>query len=99
MAEATRKAKVAKEMAGCGISLRISETKWKGMGSRTLQGSEKVVNVGNEEVQQGGVAIMMSVGAKRALMVDAYQQEDHLCTTVVLVGFSPGSGHHIHLLL
>ena len=68
MAEAKRKAKVAKEMAGCGISLRISETKWKGMGSRTLQGSEKVVNVGNEEVQQGGVAIMMSVGAKRALM-------------------------------
>ena len=69
MAEATRTAQVAKEMAGYGIEvLGISESRWKGMGSTTLQGGERVVYVGDDEVQQGGVAIMMSVRAKRALM-------------------------------
>ena len=46
----------------------ISETRWKGMGLATLQSSVKVVYVGDEEVQQGGVAIMISARAKRALM-------------------------------
>ncbi|CAH3164706.1 unnamed protein product [Pocillopora meandrina] len=36
-------------MVGCGIEvLGISETRWKGMGSRTLQGSERVAYVGDE---------------------------------------------------
>ena len=38
------------------------------MGSATLQSGVKVLYVGDEEVQQGGVAIMISVRAKRALM-------------------------------
>ena len=38
MAEATQTAQVAKEMAGYGIEvLGISESRWKGMGSTTLQ--------------------------------------------------------------
>ena len=69
MAEATRTAQVAKEMADHGTEvLGISETRWKGMGLATLQSSVKVVYVGDEEVQQGGVAIMISARAKRALM-------------------------------
>ena len=56
-------------MVGCGIEvLGISETRWKWIGSRTLQGSERVAYVGDEGVQQGGVPIMMSVRTKRALM-------------------------------
>ena len=48
------------------------------MGSKTLQSCETVVFVGDDEVQQGGVAIMMNVRAKRALMkIDAVQQRDH----------------------
>lgn len=35
---------------------------------KALQGGERVVYVGDEEVQQGGVAFMMSVRAKRTLM-------------------------------
>ena len=38
------------------------------IGSVTLQSGEKVVYVGNDEVQQGGVAIMMSAGQRGALM-------------------------------
>ena len=38
------------------------------MGSRTLQGSERVAYVGDKGMQQGGVPIMMSVRTKRALM-------------------------------
>lgn len=34
---------------------------------KALQGGERVVYVGDEEVQQGGVAFMMSVRAKRTL--------------------------------
>ena len=48
--------------------LGISETRWKGLGSATLQSGVKVVYVGDEEVRQGGVAIMISVRAKKALM-------------------------------
>ena len=50
MAEDTRTAQVAKEMAeyGTGV-LGVSETSWKGMGS-TIQGGVKVVYVGDEEV-------------------------------------------------
>ena len=60
---------MAKEMAGYGIEvLGIRETRWEWMGLSTLQGGEKVVYVGDEEVQQGGVAIIMSVRAKIALM-------------------------------
>ena len=38
------------------------------MGSTTMQSGAKVVYVGDEEVRQGGVAIMISARAKRALM-------------------------------
>ena len=36
------------------------------VGSVTLQSKEKVVYVGNDEAQQGGVAIMKSMTAKGA---------------------------------
>ena len=38
------------------------------VGSVTLQSGEKVVYVGNDEAQQGGVAIMKSMTAKRLLL-------------------------------
>ena len=56
MVETTRAGQLAKVM--------ISETRWKGTGSVTLQSGEKVVYVGNDVVQQGGVAIMMSAGQR-----------------------------------
>ena len=40
----------------------------KRVGSVTLQSGEKVVYVGNDEAQQGGVAIMKSMTAKRPLL-------------------------------
>ena len=65
MAETTRAAQLAKVMKEYGIEvLGISDARWKGMGSVTLQSGEKVVYVGNDEVQQGGVAIMMSAGQR-----------------------------------
>ena len=46
MVEATRTTQVAKEMAEYGIEvLRISETRWKGMGSTTLQSGVKLGGV------------------------------------------------------
>ncbi|XP_068739813.1 craniofacial development protein 2-like [Montipora capricornis] len=69
MAEATRTAQVAKEMAAYGVEiLGLSETRWRGMGSVTLESGEKVVYVGDDGARQGGVAIMMSARTKRALM-------------------------------
>ena len=69
MAEVTQTAQVVKEMAEYGIEvLGISETRWKGMGSTTLQSSVKVMYIGDEEVQQGGVAITTNARAERALM-------------------------------
>ena len=53
MAEATRTAQMTKEMAEYEIEvLGISETRWKGMGSTTLQCNVKVVLVGYEEVDK-----------------------------------------------
>ena len=69
MEESTRVGQVAKEMKEYGIEvLGISEFKWKGMGSITLQSGEKVVYAGNDEVQRGGVTIMIIARAKGALM-------------------------------
>ena len=69
LAEATWTAQVAKEMAEYGIEvLGICDTRLKGMRSTTLQNGVKVVYVGDEGVRQGGVAIMISTRAKRALM-------------------------------
>ena len=48
--------------------LGIGETTWKGTESVTLQSGEKAVCIGNDEVQQGGVAIMISARAKGVLM-------------------------------
>ena len=47
--------------------LGISETRWKGAGSVTLQSGEKVVYGRNDEMQEGRVAIRMSERAKGAL--------------------------------
>ena len=67
--EATRTAQVATEMAEYGFEAPgISETRWKWVGSTTLQSGAMVVYVGDNEVQQGGVAIMISTRAKRVLM-------------------------------
>ena len=64
MAEMTRAGLLAKVMKEYGIEvLGISKTRWKGTGSVTLQSGEKVVYVGNDEVQQGRVAIMMGKGS------------------------------------
>ena len=65
MLETTRAGLLNKVMKEYGIEvLGISETRWKGIGSVTLQSGEKVVYVGNDEVQQGGVAIMVSAGQR-----------------------------------
>ena len=65
MAEMTQAGQLAKAMKEYGIEvLAISEAKWKGTGSVTLQSGEKVVYIGNDEVQQGGVAIMVSAGQR-----------------------------------
>ena len=69
MAETTRAGQDAKKMKEYGIDvLGISETRWKGKGTMTLWSGEKMAYVGNDEVPQGGVAIMMSATAKGALM-------------------------------
>ena len=66
MVETTRAGLLAKVMKEYGIEvLGISETRWKGMGSVTLQSGEKVVYVGNDEVEQGGIAIMVSAGQSK----------------------------------
>ena len=66
------KKKTAQEATGIkdyGIDvLGRSGSRWKGMGSVTLQSGETVVYVGDDKVQQGGVAIKMGARAKRALI-------------------------------
>ena len=53
MAEATRTAQVTKEMAEYGIEVvGISETRWKGMASTTLQCDVKVVLVEYDKVDK-----------------------------------------------
>ena len=69
MAETTRAGQVAKEMKEYGFQvLGISETRWKGTGSVTLQSGEKVTYLENDNIQRGKVAIMKSGRAKGALM-------------------------------
>ena len=46
-------------------------------GIKALQGGERVVYVGDEEAQQGGVTFMMSEGKESLNGMDANQQEDH----------------------
>ena len=59
---------VANEMKEYKIKvLGMSETRWKGAESVTLQSGEKVVYGRNDEMQQGRVAIRMSKKAKGAL--------------------------------
>ena len=49
MAEATRTAQVAKEVAEYGIEvLGISETRWKGMGSTTVKSGVTVAYIDEE---------------------------------------------------
>ena len=48
--------------------LRIGGARWKGIGSVVLQSGEKVVYVGDDEVQQGRVVIVMIAGTKGASM-------------------------------
>ena len=62
-------AQVAKEMGQYGIEvLGISECRWTGMGNVQLVTGETVAYVGEQEKHRGGVAIMMSTGAKKSLM-------------------------------
>lgn len=69
MAEASRAAQVAKEMKEYNLEvLGISESRWTGVGSLILQSGATVVYVGDDEAHVGGVAIMMSPRAKRALL-------------------------------
>ena len=59
---------VANEMKEYKIKvLGISETRWKGAASVTLQSGEKVVYGRSDEMQQGRVAIRMSKRVKGAL--------------------------------
>lgn len=48
--------------------LGISESTWKVMESMLLKMAELVVYVGDDEVQKGEVAIMMSARAETAMM-------------------------------
>ena len=69
MAETTRAGPVAKEMKEYGFQvLGISETRWKGTGSVTLQSGEKVMYLENDNIQRGKVAIMKSGRAKGAFL-------------------------------
>ena len=79
MAEATRTAQMAKEMPEYGIEvLGVSETRWKGMGSTTLQSGVKVVYVGDEEVQTWRSSHHDKCEGKESLdRMDADKQKDH----------------------
>ena len=48
--------------------LGIGGARWKGIGSVILQSGEKVVYVRDDEVQQGGVVIVMLARTKGASM-------------------------------
>lgn len=66
---------MAKEMAEYGIDvLAISQTRWKGMGSATLQSGETVVYVGDDEMQKGGLAIVMRPISKRIIKARFYSR-------------------------
>ena len=79
MVETTRAGQVAKEMKEYGFQvLGISETKWKGAGSVTLQSGEKVVYLENDNIKRGKVAIMKECEGKGSLDgINANQQNDH----------------------
>lgn len=71
MAEATQPVQVPKEMVECGTEMpRISENRWSwGWDQQRCRvAAAKVAYVGDQEVWQGGVAILMSATAKRVLM-------------------------------
>lgn len=69
MGETSKTAQVAKEMMEYNIKiLGISESRWKGIGSMKLLSGETILDIGDEESQQSGVAIMMSEKAKKSLM-------------------------------
>ena len=61
MAETSRVAQVAREMKTYGIKIPgISESRWKGMGSMSLQSGGWIVCVRDDNYLQEGVTIMMS---------------------------------------
>ena len=67
MAEATRAGQVAKKIVGNGIEvLSISEARWKGMGSVTMQSGETVVYSG-DELHQGGALMEWMPISKRII--------------------------------
>ena len=48
--------------------LEISERRWTGAGRQRITSGQTVLYAGDEKVHEGGVAIMMSTRAERALM-------------------------------
>ena len=69
MIEISKTAQVANEMRGYGIEiLGLSETRWKGIGELKLQSGETIMYSGNNDVYQGGVAIMVSSTARRTML-------------------------------
>ena len=62
-------AQVAREMEGYKVDiLGISECRWTGAGRQRITPGQTVLYAGDEKVHEGGVAIMMSKRAERALM-------------------------------
>ena len=62
-------AQVAREMEGYKVDiLGISECRWTGAGKQRITSGQTLLYVGDEKMNEGGVAIMMSKGAERALM-------------------------------
>ena len=62
-------AQVAREMEGYKLDiLGISKCRWTGAGRQRITSGQRVLYVGDGKVHEGGVAIMMSKRAERALM-------------------------------
>ena len=57
--------------------LGISECRWTGAGRQRITSGQTVLYAGDEKVHEGGVAIMMSKRAEKALMEWPGEQADH----------------------
>ena len=69
MFETGKAGQVAREMKRYKIYiLGISECRWRGSGKSKLHTGEVIIYSGEENIHQGGVAIMMSQQAARCLM-------------------------------
>ena len=69
MFETGKAGQVAREMKRYKLDiLGISECRWRGSGKSKLNTAEVIIYSGEENIHQGGVAIMMSQQAARCLM-------------------------------